>query len=169
MTHGERLLGEHVQRFNAGLRSGDFAPMVAAFAEHARMEFVGAPAGPFVGRDAIEAAYREQPPDDEIVLADDRPVLDLALGREQDEAVSVRARAEHEQLVGVDDADDLAADELLGGRARDRDRPLATAAGAEVDGDEQRRPPRARLLARVDDAADGELELLEALGDAHGV
>ena len=26
------------------------------------------PAGPFVGRDAIDAAYREQPPDDEIEI-----------------------------------------------------------------------------------------------------
>ena len=68
MTDGERLLREHVERFNAGMESGDFGPMVAAFAEDARMEFEGAPAGPFVGRDAIEAAYREQPPDDEIVL-----------------------------------------------------------------------------------------------------
>ena len=62
------LLEEHVERFNQGVRSGDFTPMVAAFTEDAELHFEGVPAGPFVGRDAIEAAYREQPPDDEIEI-----------------------------------------------------------------------------------------------------
>jgi hypothetical protein len=62
------LLEEHVERFNQGVRSGDFTPMVAAFADDAELHFEGVPAGPFVGRDAIEAAYREQPPDDEIEI-----------------------------------------------------------------------------------------------------
>ncbi len=62
------LLEEHVERFNQGVRSGDFTPMVAAFAEDAELHFEGVPAGPFVGRDAIDAAYREQPPDDEIEI-----------------------------------------------------------------------------------------------------
>jgi steroid Delta-isomerase len=62
------LLLAHVERFNAGVRRGDFTEMVAFLAPDARMDFVGAPAGPFVGRDAIAAAYREQPPTDEIVL-----------------------------------------------------------------------------------------------------
>lgn len=35
------------------------------------MVFEGVPAGPFHGRDAIEAAYAAQPPDDEIVLVGD--------------------------------------------------------------------------------------------------
>jgi steroid Delta-isomerase len=60
------LLEEHVQRFNEGVRSGDFAPMVAGFSEEAELHFDGVPVGPFLGRDAIDAAYREQPPDDEI-------------------------------------------------------------------------------------------------------
>ena len=64
------LLDEHVARFNEGVRSGDFAPMLAAFADDAEMYFEGAPAGPFLGRDAIGAAYREQPPDDEIEIFD---------------------------------------------------------------------------------------------------
>lgn len=68
MTDAERLLADHVERFNAGFRSGDWSPMVAGFAEDATMEFEGVPAGPFDGRDAIAAAYRDQPPDDEIVL-----------------------------------------------------------------------------------------------------
>jgi hypothetical protein len=62
------LLEEHVERFNQGVRSGDFTPMVAGFAEDAELHFEGVPVGPFVGRDAIEAAYREQPPDDEIEI-----------------------------------------------------------------------------------------------------
>ena len=62
------LLEQHVERFNRGVRSGDFAPMVAAFAEDAELHFDGVPVGPFVGRDAIDAAYREQPPDDEIEI-----------------------------------------------------------------------------------------------------
>jgi steroid Delta-isomerase len=64
------LLDEHVLRFNEGVRSGDFAPMLAAFADDAEMTFEGAPAGPFYGREAIGEAYREQPPDDEIEIFD---------------------------------------------------------------------------------------------------
>jgi steroid delta-isomerase len=62
----EELLEEHVRRFNHGVRSGDFGSMLELFTEDASLEFVGVPAGPFHGRDAIAAAYREQPPDDEI-------------------------------------------------------------------------------------------------------
>jgi hypothetical protein len=65
---GERLLRDHVERFNDGVRSGDFEPMLAAFAEDAEMVFEGVPAGPFVGREAIAATYRAQPPDDEVAL-----------------------------------------------------------------------------------------------------
>jgi steroid Delta-isomerase len=64
------LLEEHVERFNAGVRSGDFGPMVAAFAEDAELVFEGIPVGPFSGREAIGEAYAAQPPDDEIVLLD---------------------------------------------------------------------------------------------------
>ena len=64
------LLEEHVRRFNEGVRSGDFEPMAAAFAEDAEMHFEGVPVGPFVGRDAIGAAYRDQPPDDEVEIFD---------------------------------------------------------------------------------------------------
>ena len=65
------LLEEHVERFNAGVRSGDFGPMAAAFAEDAELVFEGIPVGPFAGRKAIGEAYAAQPPDDEIVLLDD--------------------------------------------------------------------------------------------------
>ena len=66
------VLEEHVQRFNAGVRSGDFAPMLEQFADDAEMSFEGVPVGPFVGVDAIAQAYREQPPDDELDVLDVR-------------------------------------------------------------------------------------------------
>jgi hypothetical protein len=72
VNRGEQILREHVDRFNAGVRSGDFGPMVQGFAEDAELVFEGVPAGPFEGREAIAAAYREQPPDDEVVLLDVR-------------------------------------------------------------------------------------------------
>jgi steroid delta-isomerase len=60
----------HVARFNRGVRTGDFGPMVEAFSDDGELVFVGIPVGPFVGREAIREAYRAQPPDDEIVLLD---------------------------------------------------------------------------------------------------
>ena len=66
------LLDEHVERFNAAVRSGDFAPMLENFADDATMAFEGVPVGPFVGKDAIAEAYRAQPPDDELDVLDVR-------------------------------------------------------------------------------------------------
>ena len=63
---GSELLEEHVRRFNGAVRSGDFAPLLELFTDGATLEFRGVPVGPFQGRDAIEAAYAAQPPDDEI-------------------------------------------------------------------------------------------------------
>src|SRR5919199_4255478 len=73
---GVALLTDHVARFNAGVRSGDFGPMVDGFTEDAELAFEGIPVGPFRGRAAIAAAYRMRPPDDEIEL------LDVAQDRE---------------------------------------------------------------------------------------
>ena len=67
---GLELLHEHVARFNDGVRSGDFGSMLERFSEAAALEFQGVPVGPFEGREAIAAAYREQPPDDEIRVLD---------------------------------------------------------------------------------------------------
>jgi steroid Delta-isomerase len=44
--------------------------MVSFFADGAELVFEGIPVGPFVGREAIAAAYAAHPPDDEIVLVD---------------------------------------------------------------------------------------------------
>ena len=67
-----QLLHDHVERFNAGVRSGDWGPMLEGFADAAEMEFVGIPVGPFVGKVAIAAAYREQPPDDQMCVLEER-------------------------------------------------------------------------------------------------
>jgi steroid Delta-isomerase len=63
---GDELLAEHVRRFNRGVRSGDFGSMLELFTDDAWLEFVGVSVGPFQGHGAIAAAYRDQPPDDEI-------------------------------------------------------------------------------------------------------
>jgi steroid Delta-isomerase len=68
------VLDDHVERFNAGVRTGDWGPMVDGFGKDAEMEFRGVPVGPFVGRSSIAAAYREQPPDDELRVLEQRQV-----------------------------------------------------------------------------------------------
>jgi hypothetical protein len=58
----------HVRAFNHGVRTGEWEPMLAPFADDAELHFENVPVGPFVGLDAIRRAYREQPPDDELAL-----------------------------------------------------------------------------------------------------
>jgi steroid delta-isomerase len=71
-TDSMGVLDDHVTAFNHGVRTGDWAPMLERFSDDAEMEFVGVPVGPFHGRDAIAEAYRRQPPDDELVVLEDR-------------------------------------------------------------------------------------------------
>jgi hypothetical protein len=60
---------EHYRvRHNRGVASGDFAPLLEMFGEGARLEFRGAPLGPFAGKPAILRAFAEHPPSDELVL-----------------------------------------------------------------------------------------------------
>ena len=67
------LLEQHVEWFNHGVRSGDFAPMLEQFTDDAELVFEGVPAGPFHGKEAIAAAYASSPPDDEVdVLSSER-------------------------------------------------------------------------------------------------
>jgi steroid delta-isomerase len=66
------ILEDHVERFNTGVRTGDFEPMLENFADDATMAFEGVPVGPFAGREAIARAYRDQPPDDELDVLDER-------------------------------------------------------------------------------------------------
>jgi hypothetical protein len=68
----QELLQRHVERFNVGVRTGDWEPMLEQFEDAAELEFRGVPVGPFVGKDAIRSAYREQPPDDELRVLQSR-------------------------------------------------------------------------------------------------
>lgn len=84
-SHGLNLVRAHVERFNAGVRSGDFGPMVEeGFADNAELAFEGVPVGPFRGKEAIAHAYAEQPPDDEVAIlrtnqqGDEMVVVDYA-------------------------------------------------------------------------------------------
>lgn len=58
----------HVARFNTAVTTGDWAVFLAALHPDAVMAFIGPPAGPFRGREAIAAAYAAQPPDDTIEI-----------------------------------------------------------------------------------------------------
>jgi hypothetical protein len=58
----------HVARFNEGVRSGDWEPMLVRFADDAELWFDGALAGPFVGVAEIRRGYLQRPPDDQIQL-----------------------------------------------------------------------------------------------------
>jgi RimJ/RimL family protein N-acetyltransferase len=60
------VLYEYVARHNQGVRTGDWEPLGECLAEDARLQFDGVSLGPFAGREAIVAAYRERPPDDEV-------------------------------------------------------------------------------------------------------
>jgi steroid delta-isomerase len=64
------LLDRHVDFFNSGVRTGDFAPMIEQFTADAELHFEGVPVGPFVGRNVIAEAYKQNPPDDEIDILD---------------------------------------------------------------------------------------------------
>jgi steroid Delta-isomerase len=66
------LLDREVAAFNDGVRTGDWSSFLELFTEDAELEFVGIPVGPYRGRAAIGEAYRTQPPDDEIVVLEDR-------------------------------------------------------------------------------------------------
>jgi steroid delta-isomerase len=64
---GRELMEAHLRAFNLGVATGEWGTMLVRFADDAELRFEGVPAGPFSGRAAIEAAYREQPPDDVVV------------------------------------------------------------------------------------------------------
>jgi hypothetical protein len=66
------LLHRHVENFNAGVRTGDWSPMLELMTDDVALEFVGIPVGPFSGRDAVGEAYRTQPPTDGLLVLEDR-------------------------------------------------------------------------------------------------
>jgi steroid delta-isomerase len=57
---------DHIEVFNAAVLTHDWSAFVGRFTDDAVVEFVGPPAGPFVGREAIAEAYEQSPPDDTI-------------------------------------------------------------------------------------------------------
>lgn len=61
---------DHASGFNAAVRTGDFGPFLATFADDAVMRFVGVPAGPFVGRTQIAHAYASRPPTDTLTVVE---------------------------------------------------------------------------------------------------
>jgi hypothetical protein len=102
------LRDAYVARFNDGVRSGEWSPMLELLTDDATLEFVGIPVGPFHGRDAIGEAYRTQPPDDELVLLDgaryawarepERPAGELHLDERDGKIAGIRVL--YEQFLG---------------------------------------------------------------------
>ena len=70
MSSLEDAVTRHVELFNAAVAQSDFGALVDTFAPTAVMRFLGVPAGPFVGRDAIARAYEQTPPDDTMSIVD---------------------------------------------------------------------------------------------------
>ena len=62
------LLVDHVRRFNHGVRTADWRPMIENFSADGMIVFDGARVGPFRGHEAIARGYREQAPDDTITV-----------------------------------------------------------------------------------------------------
>jgi len=97
---GQRV-ARHVEGFNAAVRSGDWSPFAATFSADAVMTFVGVPAGPFRGREAIAAAYASNPPDDTLTVrevATDGDVDTLAFDWDAGGSGTMRLRWEGDAL-----------------------------------------------------------------------
>jgi steroid delta-isomerase len=65
---GRDLMERHVRAFNAAVADGDWQPMLERFTQDSELRFENVPAGPYLGRAAIERAYVDQPPTDTIQL-----------------------------------------------------------------------------------------------------
>ena len=68
MPGPEELLAAYVAAHNEGVRSGDFSALADLLLPTASMRFTGIAAGPFDSAAAILQAFREKPPDDELVV-----------------------------------------------------------------------------------------------------
>lgn len=72
MSWASDFLGEYVATFNASVASGDFAPVLARFADGAVLRFENVPPESstleYAGRRAYTSAYDDNPPDDQIDL-----------------------------------------------------------------------------------------------------
>lgn len=63
--------------FNDAVRTGDWRAFARGFTEDAVVEFVNVPVPALRGREAIEAGYREAPPDDTITAVGCRSAGDV--------------------------------------------------------------------------------------------
>ena len=70
VRRGIDFLRDYVAAHNECVRTGDWERLGDWFAEDADLVFEGVPVGPFSGRGEIAAAYRERPPDDEVLIFD---------------------------------------------------------------------------------------------------
>lgn len=72
MSWASEFLGEYVAAFNTSVTSGDFAPVLARFADGAVLRFENVPPDSstleYAGRRDYTAAYTDSPPDDQIDL-----------------------------------------------------------------------------------------------------
>ena len=68
MRGPEELLAAYVEAHNEGVRSGDYEALGALLLPTASLRFTGSAAGPFDNAAAILQAFREQPPEDELVV-----------------------------------------------------------------------------------------------------
>ncbi len=74
MPGPEELLAAYVEAHNEGVRSGDYSALADLLLPTASMRFSGIAAGPFDSAAAILQAFREKPPDDELVAVTVRRV-----------------------------------------------------------------------------------------------
>ncbi len=86
------LLRVYVERHNEGVRAGEFLRLAGLLADYASMRFHGTKVGPFEGAAAILAAFAEHPPDDELVILEQRDVEATYAWRREPERPAGRIR-----------------------------------------------------------------------------
>jgi 8-oxo-dGTP pyrophosphatase MutT (NUDIX family) len=82
------LLAEYLRRHDDGVRTGDFAPLAALFAEDGVLAFRGLPVSEARGPAAIESLFREHGPDDALVAGE---IVGASGGREAQAVYGWRA------------------------------------------------------------------------------
>ena len=72
MSSPTDFVTDYAAAFNAAVGSGDYAPLLSRFTDHAVLRFENVPPKAatieFAGRQAIADAYQQNPPDDQIDL-----------------------------------------------------------------------------------------------------
>ena len=78
MRSPKEFLTAYVEAHNAGFRSGGYEALGDLLLPTASMRFHGMEIGPFDSANAILQGFREQPPDDELVVQSLRAIGDKA-------------------------------------------------------------------------------------------